>query len=231
MKITAALERLHVTSDENAGGVRLGLSLMPLPERKLPTAAELALEIAALREEVTAIQRASQALTDFGKRAQIEQRISQLRDAFENRLLAHTEALERSNRELTTSYQLLKLIADAISDPIYIKDRNSRFLMSNVALGKALGVPPERLIGNTGAEQLPKEVFDKILADDGRIMGRGTPHQYEETVLLPSGDRRRYFTTKIPFRDNDGTVVGLVGVSRDITSSNDNAPPADSTEP
>lgn len=225
MKNAAHLEKSRVTSDENAGGLKRGLSLIHPPERKLPTTAELALEIAALREEVAAIQRASQALTDFGKRVQIEQRISELRDAFENRLLAYAEALERSNRELTTSYQLLKLVTDAIPDPVYIKDRNSCFLMGNVALGKILGVPPERLIGNTGAEQLPKEVLDKVLADDRRVMAAGTSHRYEETVLLSSTNRRRYLTTKIPFRDNHGTVVGLVGVSRDITPSDDSAPP------
>lgn len=203
-------------SDDTAGG-RGALSTIRPPERKPPSAAELAVEIAALREELAAIQRASQALTDFGKRIQIEEKISQLRDNFENRLLEYAHALERSNRELTTSYQLLKLVADAIPDPIYIKDRHSCFLMGNTALANVLGIPTERLLGKTGLEQLPKETAEKVLADDRRIMATGSPHRYEETILLSPTDQRTYLTVKIPFRDATGNVVGLVGVSRDMT--------------
>jgi len=64
--------------------------------------------------------------------------------------------------------------------------------------------------------------MDKVLEDDRRIMAMGTLHRFEETVVIAPNDRRTYVTIKIPFHDAQGQVIGLVGVSRDISSSKQN---------
>lgn len=186
------------------------------------TVAELVLEVAALREELAGLQHLTRTLADYSKRAQIEQAIAALRDRFEARLLEYAEALERTNDELVLSNRLLKIIADAIPDPIFIKDRDSRFLMGNAALANLIGVSAEDLIGCTGREHFPQETMDKVFADDRAIMAVGEPRRYEETVLITPANARTYLTTKIPFRDKSGAVAGIVGVSRDITGATDN---------
>lgn len=177
------------------------------------SAAAISREVEALRRELLDLQLAFQTLTDFGQRARIEQQVLTLRSEFETKLLRYMEEVSRSNEELMLTHQLLRLLADTLDDAVYIKDRESRFLLCNEACAHLLGVSAESLIGTTGGHCLPAVTLAAVIADDRQILERGERHQYVQSVWISADRRCRFLTTKVPFRDANGAVVGLLGIS------------------
>lgn len=192
-----------------------GKPFVPLLGARPPrSAAAISHEVEALRRELLDLQVAFQKLTDFGQRARLEQQVLALRSEFEAKLLQYMQEAGRSHEELVLTHQLLRVLADTLEDAVFIKDRQSRFLLCNQVCAELLGGSSESLVGTTGAQCLPPETLAAVLADDRQVMERGERHQYVQSVLMPGGRRRRFLTTKIPFRDPAGKVAGLLGVSR-----------------
>jgi PAS domain S-box-containing protein len=119
---------------------------------------------------------------------------------------------------LRESNALLRAISDSTGDVIYAKDRQGRLRYANPATLALLGLPAERALGRTDAENLADpDVARQIMANDRRIMEGGVGEELHEVVPLPSGELRIWASLKMPDRDPSGQVVGLLGVSRDIT--------------
>jgi PAS domain S-box-containing protein len=134
-------------------------------------------------------------------------------------LLAKNAELVRVNTDLAASNRQLQVLLDNIPDRIYFKDVQSRFVKLNKALGKRLGVAdPEQVIGKSDFDfQLPERAKE-FYADEQRVMQTGDALiNKTEKQIMPSGETSWTSTTKIPLRDSQGTVVGLVGINRDIT--------------
>ncbi|GEM_PF-3046771 len=114
---------------------------------------------------------------------------------------------------------LLQTIIDCIPDSIFVKDTQSRFVYANQTLKNLVGVRSnEDLVGKTDFEFFPKELAERYYADEQEIFTTLQPLiDREEPVLTASGELRWYWTTKIPYYNNEGKVVGLVGIGRDIT--------------
>ncbi len=122
-----------------------------------------------------------------------------------------TEAALRQNEEL------LRAVTDNSADAIYVKDRQSRWLLANPALLKLVGKSLEEVLGKTDAEIYANPATGAaILANDGQVIARGEPTAFEERTET-AGGARVFLSTKAPRRDAEGRVVGLIGISRDIT--------------
>lgn len=124
----------------------------------------------------------------------------------------------------TTSVELpkgewLQALIDIVRDYIFIKDRSSRFVMANRQIALDLGFPDGfHLIGKTDLDLHPEEVARKFFNDEQQVMDTRTPRiDYEEFVVLPSGRRKWFASSKYPVLNEAGEAVGLVGISRDIT--------------
>jgi diguanylate cyclase (GGDEF)-like protein/PAS domain S-box-containing protein len=128
-------------------------------------------------------------------------------------------ARKRAEEALERERALLRTIIDSARDAIYVKDREHRFLLSNRPHLEALGVADEEdVLGKTNADLWGEERASPFLEDDRRVMESGEAVvDREERVLLPAGEERWFSTTKVPLRSPDGEVVGLVGISRDVT--------------
>jgi PAS domain S-box-containing protein len=125
----------------------------------------------------------------------------------------------RTDEALRESNALLRAISDTSADAIFAKDRAGRLRFANPAtLGALIGKPLDAVLGRTDAEILEdRAVAQTIMANDRRIMESGETAELEEAVSLPDGATRIWWSRKVPFHDAHGTVVGLLGVSRDIT--------------
>jgi PAS domain S-box-containing protein len=121
-------------------------------------------------------------------------------------------SLEAALRE---SQALVHAVVDGSPDLIYMKDLNGRVLMANPAACEALGRPAEEVIGKGAREfhSRDPEVGRAILENDRRIMESGAAETIEELGLKG----RTYLSTKAPYRDATGKVIGLIGISYDIT--------------
>ncbi|MFH1191090.1 MAG: ATP-binding protein [Candidatus Omnitrophota bacterium] len=121
-------------------------------------------------------------------------------------------------KELRYKYQLLRDLMDFIPDVIYFKDKKGKFVMVNQAHAKGLGVKPDDLIGKTDFNLFPKEQAKKMFQDDAHVMDTGKPIiDKVERATRSDGVDNYVSTTKIPHYDAEGNVVGLIGITRDIT--------------
>ncbi len=115
--------------------------------------------------------------------------------------------------------QLLLAFVDAVPGVVYAKDRDGKMLVANRGVSELLGKPPEEYLGKTDLEALEhKDQAVAIMATDRRIMDSGNAESLEEAVSYPDGRRAVWLSTKAPFRDGDGRVIGLIGSSIDITA-------------
>jgi PAS domain S-box-containing protein len=113
---------------------------------------------------------------------------------------------------------LLLTLIDHIPDYIFVKDRDGRFVSTNIAHAKAAQARPQDLIGKTAFEVFPPNLAAQFHADDEAIMFSGQPLiNAERTTIDDLGNERLVLTTKVPLKDSDGQVTGLVGISHDIT--------------
>lgn len=113
-------------------------------------------------------------------------------------------------------FALLKAISDNSSELIFVKDTERHLLFLNQAVGAMTGRSIEDIIGTTGDSLLPEAISKAIRDVDQQVMESGRAVTYEETLPGVSGDRI-YLTSKTPWRNRSGEIVGLVGISQDIT--------------
>jgi len=168
------------------------------------------------------------------KRKQAEERLKEAHDKLEERVVERTKDLNRTNEQLNLQLKerkraeealekernLLRTVIDNVPDYIYIKDTESRYLVSNNAFARFLGATtPEEVIGKTVFELFPKELAPKYYADDQEVIGSGQPLVNREERSVDQTNKSVVWnqTTKVPLRDSSGNIVGLVGIARDIT--------------
>ena len=134
---------------------------------------------------------------------------------------AITYSLERSRllKELEQERYLLRTLMENIPDNIYFKDREGRFIRVNRAKASRSNLQhPDEAIGKTDADFFPAEHARKTREDEERLMATGVPVVGQtERLVWPNGTVSWVSTTKVPFQDAQGQVVGTLGVSRDIT--------------
>jgi PAS domain S-box-containing protein len=129
----------------------------------------------------------------------------------------------RENADLSKKAEALEALLaglmDTIPDYIYFKDRQCRFIRINKAHARHLGLAsPDEAVGKTDLDLHDPNHAEKAFADDRRIMETGLPMiGVAEKETQPDGGIVWVSTTKVPLRDERGTVIGLVGISRDIT--------------
>jgi PAS domain S-box-containing protein len=112
---------------------------------------------------------------------------------------------------------LLHAINDVTPDYVFTKDRDGRVTYANAATRRGVGIPFDEMIGKTDLEFLTNQEHARIImATDQRIMRSGRQEMVDEILDLPGG-RRWFYSAKLPQRNAAGDVVGLIGMSRDIT--------------
>jgi diguanylate cyclase (GGDEF)-like protein/PAS domain S-box-containing protein len=118
------------------------------------------------------------------------------------------KAAEEKVRE---GHNLLQVLTDSIQDLIFVKDRNGRFVFANRSLTEKCG-PVEGL----GDRHFYSPDVAKGFEDgDRRVLTSGEPITVEEVIPI-GGERRKFQTVKVPWR-RDGEIIGVIGVSRDLT--------------
>ena len=130
--------------------------------------------------------------------------------------LAAKEAAEEREREVIEQRRLLRVVIDTIPDYIYAMDREGRFTLRNEAsLTDTPFDSPDDVVGLTEFDMFPEGLAEQFWADNMRVM------ESDEAMIGAVGqdDTTRWFqTTKVPLRDDAGEVIGLVGVSRNVTA-------------
>ena len=119
-------------------------------------------------------------------------------------------------QELTLQRTELQIILDMVLALIFDKNRESRFVRVNRQLAQLVGLPAEEFVGKSDAN-LGSEFADRYREDDLRVMASGQPVLQREEPLYTSSGERWLLTDKVPYRDETGQIMGLIGLPVDIT--------------
>lgn len=111
----------------------------------------------------------------------------------------------------------LEVLLRAIPDIVYFKDAKGRHILANKALEEFTGLKMKDIAGRTAEELLPQDSAATCVRGDKEVLEKGKTLQFEERIKVNDGQTRFYDTIKSPIHDAAGNVVGLVGISRDIT--------------
>ncbi|MCE5251468.1 PAS domain-containing sensor histidine kinase [bacterium] len=125
-----------------------------------------------------------------------------------------------------TGKNLLRNVFDALPDRIYVKDRDGRLEAVNVkGMELFAGKAAEDVIGKTFSELLPGPPGRQMDEDDRKVMETGIPVYRQERTSETSRGKETLLFTKIPLRDTNGMVIGLVDISRPKPASGESHGP------
>lgn len=124
-----------------------------------------------------------------------------------------TELYETKNRLNSTINQ--------IPDHIYLKNKESRFILANKKVLKEFGVQSlEDVFWKTDFNFHPRQLAEEFFSEEQKIMSLELPpiiNKNEKVVNTKTGKIKRLLTSKVPFKNDKDEVVGLIGINRDIT--------------
>ncbi len=152
-----------------------------------------------------------------------EMQVGQTRWASETCFLAVLRNItprKHTQEELIAERNLLRTVINNVPDEIFVKDLDSRFIVVNLATLRQLEA--SSLIGvinKTDTDFYPLEIAENIQAEEAQILQSGQPlvNKEERVVTKQSNKERWVLTTKVPLRNSEGQLTGLVGIRRDIT--------------
>ena len=127
----------------------------------------------------------------------------------------------QAEAELQRTHNLLQSVADGIPDAVFVKDLEGRYLLFNQGAAHLVGQSVAEVLGKNDVSLFGQEGARVIANNDRRVLETGAIHT-EEEVLTAAGVTRTYLATKAPYRDAQGKIIGVIGISRDITERKQN---------
>lgn len=142
----------------------------------------------------------------------------------------NTQSIESKKRKyqqhLEEAYSLLQTIMDASPDLIFFKDVNSVYMGCNEAFSVFTGLSKHQIIGRSDFDIHPRDKAEFFTRRDRLIFQNNRAIKNEEELTFPNDRTRLYQVHKAPFHDARGRVIGLIGISRDITDLKKHNTPA-----
>jgi PAS domain S-box-containing protein len=137
---------------------------------------------------------------------------------WQRQTLAQAERDRAEQAERLRALSLLEAIAESSSEAIFAKDLQGRYVLYNRAACAQHGRPREELLGRNDIELFGEEAGRRLMANDRQVLAAASPQVFEETMTTAGGERV-HLSTKGPLFDARGQLVGLFGVSREVTES------------
>jgi len=123
---------------------------------------------------------------------------------------------KRAEKALQASENKYRTLLENLPQKIFLKDRNSVYVSCNESYARDLKIKSDEIAGKTDYDFFPKELAEKYRADDKRIMELGKTEDVEERYIQ---ERQEVFvhTVKTPVKNEQGNLIGLLGIFWDIT--------------
>jgi diguanylate cyclase (GGDEF)-like protein/PAS domain S-box-containing protein len=135
-------------------------------------------------------------------------------ERLQDQMIAHLAAEE----DWKTERALYRAVIDQVPDHLFAKNSAGQFVLANRAVTEDLGFKGDFMIGKTDFELHKPEIAATFVADDKKVMDSAEPLlDIEEFVVGSRGEKRWLSTSKVPLRDEQGHVIGILGISRDVT--------------
>lgn len=128
------------------------------------------------------------------------------------------DELRQSEQRYREEHNLLRALIDSSPDFIYVKDTHGRYIVNNVAHARSANSTPSAMIGKTASDVFDPPLPQQFLDDDRTVIVTGKSLlNIEQTQVNADGTPFITLANKIPLIDADDRVIGLIGISRDIT--------------
>jgi len=124
--------------------------------------------------------------------------------------------ISRDVTEVVKVEHLLQSLVESLPGLIFVKDTQGRYVIDNATHRDFLGLRTlDDIVGKTAADFYPRELADRIEADDRAVLkAQSAVQDREEQFTNHRGEKIRVMTSKIPYRDEQGKIAGLICVSR-----------------
>jgi PAS domain S-box-containing protein len=119
---------------------------------------------------------------------------------------------------LRQSENKYKTLLENLPQRVFLKDKNSVYISCNESYARDLRIKADQIVGKTDYDFYPKELAEKYKADDRRVVESGQTIDIEEKYIL-EGRELIVHTVKTPVADEQGNVIGMLGIFWDITDS------------
>lgn len=126
------------------------------------------------------------------------------------------ELMYAVGRDITGS--LLESIVESTADLIFVKDTQGRYVSLNSQTAAFFGKSKAEVIGKKDTDLFSPKIVAKLVEIDRRVIQSGMEETVEELVEDLDGNLQTYLTIKSPWRDREGNIIGVVGVTRDISA-------------
>jgi sigma-B regulation protein RsbU (phosphoserine phosphatase) len=169
--------------------------------------------LSGLMDEALALETVEQGAQDYLVKGQCDQRLLV-------RSLRYAIKRAEAERALAVERNLLRNVVDNLMDAIYVKDASGRYLLGNLAHARQIGADsPEEVVGKHTTDLFSAATARAFLEDDERVLRGGEAIVNRHERVLEEGRPARWLsTTKVPLRNGEGDIIGLVGIGRDITA-------------
>ena len=127
---------------------------------------------------------------------------------------------DKTKEQLIQEIELLRTLIDALPDRLYVKDTKSRFVICNKAVAEDTDLPfSGEPVGKTDFDLFTAEEAGAFYAKEQEIIKTGKPMMNEEVHRTRHKDGQENWSlcTKLPWRDKNGNIIGIIGANRDIT--------------
>ena len=119
--------------------------------------------------------------------------------------------------ELAYAYARLSGLLEAFPDAVYFKDTSGKYLILNQALEKLTGRKKQEIIGKTDAEIFPEDLARQCAVSDEQVIKTREPAVFYESMTLENGRVCYFESHKAPVFDAEGKLIGIAGISREVT--------------
>ena len=166
--------------------------------------------------DITELKRTQEALEAAKKtlESRVAERTAELAQSNEQLRLEVAERT-RTQKALMNSEQRARAVFDTAIDCIFIKDKSLKYTLVNPAMEQLLGLPADEIIGCTDSQLFGEEEGEHLKAVDDRVLA-GESIEEEHTRPVKGG-LITFLDVRAPMRDDRGAIVGVCGISRNIT--------------
>jgi diguanylate cyclase (GGDEF)-like protein/PAS domain S-box-containing protein len=129
-----------------------------------------------------------------------------------------SEMLMRMHARAERNLKLLNVAVSGTRDAVFVKDSMGRYLMINQAAANFVGKPLAEILGKDDRFLFPESSAQAVMLRDQQVMKGRQTQSHEESVISLDGKSIVFDVTKGPMFDAEGQVIGVFGISRDITA-------------
>jgi len=133
-------------------------------------------------------------------------------------LQRETEAKKQAVDKLTKKNKQLQTLLQTVPDIVYFKDSEKRYLVVSRTFEQFVGLHQDDIVGKTDDDVLPADLVTVVQQSDQEAISTQNATRFESSFLSKNREQRFLETVNVPIYSEQGSLIGLVGVSRDVTA-------------